>query len=188
VTENGAIYLVREGLGVSRREACDAMERKSRRERLARLAERVRHVVPEAVLTDDNDLRRSDMTWDVGERTKLAAGPVRAIVGEIERAGARWTQSSVHLHATFDGDDKASGAVRFCARELGEEPGAVLARFAFVGDSGNDASCFAAFRVTFGVSNVRASLSRLTLAPRYVADRAMGAGFADIASAIVRHR
>ncbi len=188
VTENGAVHIVRDVLGVSRREACDEGERKSRRARLAKLAERVRHVVPEAALTDDNDLRRSDMTWDVGERTKLADGRVRAIVVEIERAGARWSLSSVHLHATFDADDKASGAVRFCARELGEDPGAILARFAFVGDSGNDAPCFAAFRVTFGVSNVRASLSRLTLAPRYVADRAMGAGFADIASAIVRHR
>jgi HAD superfamily hydrolase (TIGR01484 family) len=188
VTENGAVHIVREGLGIARRDACDDRERTSRRERLDRLAESVRHAVPEAALTDDNDLRRSDMTWDVGERTKLADGRVRAIVREIEQAGARWSLSSVHLHATFDVDDKASGAVRFCARELGEEPASTLARFAFVGDSGNDASCFAAFRVTFGVSNVRASLSRLTIAPQYVADRAMGAGFADIAAAIVRGR
>jgi hypothetical protein len=95
----------------------------------------------------------------------------------------------VHLHATFDVDDKATGALRFCARELGEiDAGAALVRYAFVGDSGNDASCFAAFRTTFGVANVRASLSRLSVTPRYVASRPMGEGFAEIASVLVARR
>jgi hypothetical protein len=109
-------------------------------------------------------------------------------VREIEAAGARWSQSSVHLHATFDVDDKASGALRFCRRELGEDAGSAIARFAFVGDSGNDAACFAAFRVTFGVANVRASLPRLIVPPRFVAPRAMGDGFADVAAEILRKR
>ena len=56
-------------------------------------------------------------------------------------------------------------------------------RFAFAGDSGNDAACFAAFRTTFGVANVRASLARLSVTPRYVATRTMGEGFAEIAAA-----
>jgi hydroxymethylpyrimidine pyrophosphatase-like HAD family hydrolase len=94
----------------------------------------------------------------------------------------------VHLHATFDSDDKASGALRFCGRELGEDPGAAVWRFAFAGDSGNDAACFAAFRTTFGVANVRASLSVLSLPPRYVAGSSMGDGFAEIASEILRKR
>jgi HAD superfamily hydrolase (TIGR01484 family) len=188
VTENGAVYIVRDGSGVVRHEACDEFERRSRRKRLANLVETVRGAVPEARLTDDNDLRRSDVTWDVGERTRLPEDRIRSIVEQIERVGARWSRSSVHLHATFDTDDKASGALRFCTRELGDEAGAALARFAFIGDSGNDAPCFAAFRVTFGVSNVRTSLSRLTVPPRYVADRPMGEGFAEIAQAILRHR
>ncbi len=188
VTENGAVHLVREGGGVARRSACDEAERRARRVRLARLVERVREVVPEARLTDDNDLRVSDVTWDVGERMKLPPDRALAIVREIERTGARWTQSSVHLHATFDVDDKASGALRFCARELGEESGAALARFAFVGDSGNDAPCFAAFRTTFGVANVRAHAARLSVPPRYVALRPMGEGFAEIAREILHKR
>jgi hydroxymethylpyrimidine pyrophosphatase-like HAD family hydrolase len=94
----------------------------------------------------------------------------------------------VHLHATFDVSDKASGALRFCERELGFDTTAARTRFAFVGDSGNDAACFGAFRTTFGVSNVRESLRHLTLAPRYVADGAMGLGFAEIASAVLGRR
>jgi HAD superfamily hydrolase (TIGR01484 family) len=188
VTENGAVYFVRSGVTVIRRDGCSEAERSDRRKRLARLVERVHEVVPDARLTDDVHARRSDVTWDVGESTKLPEPRVQAIVREIEAAGARWSQSSVHLHATFDADDKASGAVRFCVRELGEEPGGALTRFAFVGDSGNDASCFAAFRTTFGVANVRASLRRLSVPPRYVAAESMGAGFAEVASAILDKR
>jgi HAD superfamily hydrolase (TIGR01484 family) len=188
VTENGAVHWVREGRGVARRDACSAEARGERRHRLTQLVARVRDAVPEARLTDDAAARVSDVTWDVGELVTLPEDRVRVIAREIERAGARSTQSSVHLHATFDVDDKASGAIRFCARELGEEPSATVVRYAFVGDSGNDAACFAAFRTTFGVENVRASLPRLSLTPRYVAERAMGEGFAEIAAEILRKR
>jgi HAD superfamily hydrolase (TIGR01484 family) len=189
VTENGAVHLLREGKAVVRRDACDAATRGERRERLARLVERVREVVPEARLSDDAGQRISDVTWDVGELVTLPEARVRLIAREIERAGARSTQSSVHLHATFDVDDKASGAVRFCTLELGEkDAGAVVATYAFAGDSGNDAACFAAFRTTFGVANVRASVGRLSIPPRYVASRPMGEGFAEIAAAILARR
>ncbi len=188
VTENGAVTLLREGTGLARLDACDEATRRSRRVRLAKLVERVREVVPEARLTDDVDARRSDVTWDIGERMTLPPDRVDAVVEVIREAGARSMQSSVHLHATFDADDKASGALRFLSLKLGVDAGAAVTRFAFVGDSGNDASCFAAFRTTFGVANVHAALSRLSIPPRYVAPGPMGAGFAEIATEILRKR
>ncbi|MCL2447539.1 MAG: HAD hydrolase family protein [Polyangiaceae bacterium] len=188
ITENGAVYFVRDGAGVARRDAAPGPARAARRARLQSLVARVAEMVPEAQLTDDNELRRSDVTWDVGERVKLPEAQARAVIREIEHAGARWTQSSVHLHATFDTEDKASGALRFCARELGREPASALFDFAFIGDSGNDASCFAAFRTTFGVANVRASIGRLSVPPRYVAGGAMGEGFAEIARVLLAKR
>jgi HAD superfamily hydrolase (TIGR01484 family) len=188
VTENGAVHVLRDGAAVAVREACDEAERRSRRARLTRLVERVAELVPEARLTDDVELRRSDVTWDVGERAKLPEDRVRAIASAIEAAGARWSRSSVHLHATYDTDDKASGAIRFVSRQLGVDAGAAVARFAFVGDSGNDAACFAAFRTTFGVANVRAAVPSLSVPPRYVAARPMGEGFAELAQEILRKR
>ena len=188
VTENGAVQVMRDGAGVARRDACSPEERRSRRVRLARLVEAVRGAVPEARLTDDVDARQSDVTWDIGERVKLPEDRVLAVVRVIEQAGARTARSSVHLHATFDTDDKASGALRFIARELGVDPGAAVTTFAFVGDSGNDAACFAAFRTTFGVANVRASLGRLSMPPRYVATAEMGEGFAEIAARLLAAR
>jgi HAD superfamily hydrolase (TIGR01484 family) len=188
VTENGAVRVLKESAGVVLSEACRPDERTARRARLARLVEEARVRVPEARLTDDVEARRSDVTWDVGERERLPEERIAALVSLVAEAGARSTRSSVHLHATFDTDDKASGALRFCAEHLAEDPGSARSRFAFVGDSGNDAACFAAFRTTFGVANVRASLSRLTLAPRYVATLPMGEGFAEIALEILRKR
>jgi hydroxymethylpyrimidine pyrophosphatase-like HAD family hydrolase len=188
VTENGAVHVVREGRGVTRIDSCNEAERRLRSDRLARLVARVREVVPDARLSDDQRARVSDVTWDVGELAVLPPDRVRLVVREIALAGARSTQSSVHLHATYDVDDKASGAIRFCRRQFGVDAGAAVVHFAFAGDSGNDAACFAAFRTTFGVANVRASLSRLTVTPRYVARREMGEGFAEIAAQILTLR
>ncbi len=188
VTENGAVHVLRVGRAVARLDACDEATRRERTARLALLAARVREVVPEARLSDDSHARVSDVTWDVGELVTLPQDRIDLIAREIALAGARSTQSSVHLHATFDVDDKATGAVRFCDRQLGVEPGAAVARFAFAGDSGNDAACFAAFRTTFGVANVRASVPRFSVTPRYVATREMGEGFAEIAAQILASR
>jgi HAD superfamily hydrolase (TIGR01484 family) len=188
VTENGAVFVVRDGKGVALVDACSDGERTERRARLAGLVEEVRRRVPEAKLTDDAGARRSDVAWDIGERERPSEAAVRAVVAIAEQAGARVLRSSVHLHATFDADDKASGAVRFCAQRLSVDPGSARSCFAFAGDSSNDASCFAAFQTTFGVSNVRAFLARLPVTPRYVASLPMGEGFAEIARTVLRRR
>jgi len=188
VTENGAVHVLRDGAGVSVRERCSPEVRHARRMRLARLVETVRGVVPEARLADDVGARRSDVTWDIGERVRLPVDRVDLIAREIVAAGGRTTRSSVHLHATFDEDDKASGVVELLGRTFGVDAGAALRTFAFVGDSANDAACFAAFDTTFGVANVAASVSRLVRPPRYVASLEMGAGFAEIARALIGDR
>jgi HAD superfamily hydrolase (TIGR01484 family) len=188
VTENGAVSVVREGRVVERREECDEAERRARRVRLARVVDEVRDAVPEARLTDDVDARRADVTWDIGERVQMREDRVQAIAAVIARAGARSFRSSVHLHATFDTDDKASGAMRFLRDRFGEDAGAARSRWAFVGDSANDAACFAAFRETFGVANVARYASAMSVPPQWVASKEMGKGFAEIARALLAAR
>jgi hypothetical protein len=181
VTENGVVHVLREGKGVVVRESCSEPERQARRARLAEIVRRVAEVVPEAKLADDAGARRSDVAWDIAEKTRLPGPRVDLIATEIARAGARTTRSSVHIHATFDADDKASGSVQFLADVFGEDPGRALDRYAFVGDSGNDAPCFSAFKTTFGVANVKSALDRLVVTPRFVTPSAMGEGFAELA-------
>jgi HAD superfamily hydrolase (TIGR01484 family) len=188
VTENGAVHILLDGAAVVSRERCDETGRRARRVRLAQVVERAREAVPEARLADDVSARRSDVTWDIGERVRLPEDRVQALMAAIVLCGARTTRSSVHVHATFDEDDKASGAVEFLRATFGEDVGAARARYAFVGDSANDAACFAAFDMTFGVANVAAHVGRIAVPPRFVASRAMGEGFAELASTLVALR
>lgn len=188
VTENGAVHVVREGKGVALSFDGDAAAVASRRARLEALVATVAKAMPDVHLADDVHARRSDVAWDIGERERLDASVIAELASHVVAAGARTTRSSVHLHASFERDDKASGAIRFVHGRFGDDAGAALYRWAFAGDSGNDAACFAAFKTTFGVANVRAYARSLSVPPRWVAPSERGAGFAEIAKAILAAR
>jgi HAD superfamily hydrolase (TIGR01484 family) len=188
VTENGAVHVVREGSGVALSFDGDALAVADRRARLDALVRTVKDLMPHVKLADDVHARRSDVAWDIAERERLDAASIAELGRLVIAAGARTTRSSVHLHASFERDDKASGVIRFIASRFGDDAGAALHRYAFVGDSGNDAACFAAFQTTFGVENVRAYARVLSVPPRWVAPSKRGAGFAEIARAILAAR
>lgn len=185
ITENGVIALVRQGRAVERVDPCTPEERRARRMRLASLVETVREKVPEARLADDVDGRLSDVAWDIGERVRLPHNRIEELAAAVIEGGARTTRSSVHLHATFDVADKASGALQLLCDRFDEDAGAALGRYAYVGDSLNDGACFSAFRLTFGVANVRAYADRLHVPPRFVAESPMGKGFAEVAAKLL---
>lgn len=187
VAENGAVaYRPLRGAAL-RIDRHGAEARGRARARLLTVVERLRAAYPEVPLADDNLGRLSDVTFDVGERAVVPPDVVAAMRRDAARAGARTFVSSIHLHVTLDGDDKASGTVH-ALRALGRDPGRVLARHGFVGDSANDAACFAAFRHTFAVANVRPYLRALSRTPGYVSPSPGGAGFAEIAERILELR
>lgn len=189
VVENGALYYARDERGRVAR--VDAATPESRAEKLAaleRVVARARDEVPSIGLTDDARARVADVTWDIGEHARPDPADVARLAALVREEGARVIRSSVHLHATFDVADKAAGVVRALRDRCGIDPGAAPFRFAFVGDSGNDASCFAAFRLTFGVANVRDSMDQIAVPPRFVAPSPRGAGFAEIARAVATLR
>ena len=94
-------------------------------------------------------------------------------------------RSSIQLHVSLDADDKASGVVRFLGLLHGIDATTATYRFAFIGDSENDASCFAGFHHSFGVANLR---GRPSLWPRYRARGAKSHGFIEIADALLAAR
>lgn len=160
----------------------------ARRAELLALAHELVGAFPEARLADDNAGRRTDVTLDVHEHRRVPLPDVLAMRARAERRGVRTLHSSVHLHLTFEGDDKASGSLRALAAVFGRDSTRARARFAYVGDSGNDADAFAAFGLTFGVANVAAHLSRLTVPPRFVTPSPMGRGFAEMAERLASLR
>ncbi len=188
VTENGAVAFYREGNSVRRIEEVDEATRRARRIRLASVYETLRESFPEVRLAADVHLRQSDLAIDVGESQEVSPELRKAIAKKARELGVRTFLSSIHLHLTLDVHDKASGAIAFLCEHFGEDPTSARADYAFIGDSGNDAPCFAAFRTTFGVANVKASLGSFAVTPKYVASKPRGEGFAEIATRILELR
>jgi HAD superfamily hydrolase (TIGR01484 family) len=185
VAENGAIVCARRGERVVSIDGVAADERIVRDLRLAELLAGFAQKFPDIRPADDVRARISDRTFDIGEFRQVAPERVAQASAYLQAQGARVFVSSVHLHATFDYADKASGAVRVLAADSGLDSTAVRHAFAYLGDSENDAACFAAFAVSIGVSNLR---GRPTLRPRYITSQPMGAGFAEAVGVILHLR
>jgi HAD superfamily hydrolase (TIGR01484 family) len=187
VAENGAIRFARRGAEVVRIDSVSPEVRKARRERLSRVADALHEELPGLTRTDDDWARVSDVTFDIGEHVKVAAADVDRLVKKSVHLGTRSFVSSIHFHITLDAADKASGGIAACA-SLGVDPTVARSRFAFIGDSGNDAAAFAGFDLTFGVANVAPYASRLSIRPRFVASKERGAGFREIADKLLELR
>jgi len=185
VAENGAVVCARRGERVVSVDSVAADERIIRDLRLAELLARFAQKFPDIQPADDVRARVSDRTFDIGEFRRVAPDRVAEASAFLREQGARVFVSSVHLHATFDYADKASGAVRVLAADSGLDATAVRHAYAYLGDSENDAACFAAFAVSIGVANLR---GRPTLRPRYVTSQPMGAGVVEAVQVILERR
>jgi hypothetical protein len=183
VVENGALAFV-----TRRATPVGGAERRARRAGLLELAAEIVERFPETALADDNDARRTDVTLDIGEHRQVGVVTVQTIRALARERGVRTLASSIHLHLTLEADDKASGTLRLLGQQFGEDATAARSRYAFAGDSANDAAAFAAFHTTFGVANVASHLRGLTVPPRYLADASMGLGFAEIAARLITLR
>ena len=184
VSENGAIACYADGKQLAILDGAGAA-RSERRARLVAIASAVLSRFEGLVRSDDSGARVSDVAIDIGERQRVTPERVAAARAYAEELGARTFTSSVHLHLTLDGANKASGATRFLAERFGWDVTASLGRAAFIGDSENDEACFAAFHTTIAVRNFR---GRPTVPPRYLTEAARGDGFAEAASVILARR
>jgi HAD superfamily hydrolase (TIGR01484 family) len=188
VTENGAIALYRYGHSVARWQEVDDATRTARRARLADGFATLQMQFPGLRASDDTHARVTDLAIDIGETQHLASDEIAALENAARGLGFRTFVSSVHLHLTLDPHDKATGTLAFLRDRFSEDPTAARRRYAYIGDSANDAPCFFAFRASFGVGNVAASLGRLSVPPRYFSGSMRGAGFVEIADAVLACR
>ncbi len=186
--ENGAVGLYREAGTLRRWDPVDESTRRGRRVRLARVLEDLRARFGTLRLSDDTYARVSDVALDIGETQTMPDDAVSALVAAARELGVMTFVSTVHLHLTLDAVDKASGTLALLHRVTGEPPDQAKARYAFLGDSPNDAACFGAFETTVGVKNVEPFVECMGVSPRYVASAERGAGFAEIARRILELR
>jgi HAD superfamily hydrolase (TIGR01484 family) len=185
IAENGAVGVYREGGVLRRWDPVEEATRRSRRVRLARVYEDLRSRFGMLRMSDDTYARVSDIAIDIAESQRVPDDIVAAVTAAAHELGVMTFVSTVHLHLTLDAADKASGTLALLAHAAGEDPFHARSRYAFLGDSPNDAACFAAFETTAGVKNVEPYAAHMAPPPRYVASAERGAGFAEIARRIL---
>ncbi len=185
VAENGAIaYRRRDSRVVEHDDAAPAL-RAERRDRLNALAQDLSLAFPALAPASDSRGRVSDRAWDIGENVRVAPAVVVAARAFLEERGAKTAVSSIHLHASYERHDKATGALAFLHRELAIDPGTALATVPFVGDSGNDRPCFSAFDRSVGVANIDAHLGALVRTPAFKTRGARSEGFLELSRALL---
>ncbi|WP_341921232.1 HAD-IIB family hydrolase [Polaromonas sp. YR568] len=198
VAENGAVALLSSQIGrqplTSGREQLsklyqqDAPTRLANYARMQQVARRVMQDVPGAVLSEDSPGRETDIAIDHSEFAHLPPAQIAQAVQVMQSEGMNATVSSIHINGWFGAHNKLEGA-RWIARELfGRDLDSEMDRWVYVGDSTNDQLMFEAFAHSVGVANIRRFEAELSHKPRYITDGERGAGFAEVAAALLAAR
>ena len=156
--------------------------------RMQQVAQRIVAEVPGAMLSRDSAGRETDIAIDHSEYTTLPQPQIDRVVRMMQDEGMNATVSSIHINGWYGDHNKLAGA-RWITRELlGRELDEEIAQWVYVGDSTNDVLMFEHFPHSVGVANIRRFADQLTHAPRYVTEGERGAGFAEVAAAILAAR
>ncbi|WP_114971860.1 HAD family hydrolase [Rhodoferax ferrireducens] len=166
----------------------DATTRAANYRRMQDVARQVLREVPGAQLSQDSPGRETDIAIDHSEFTHLGPDQIAQVVQIIRAAGMTATVSSIHINGWFGAHNKLVGARWIVDRLFGRDLEAELKRWAFVGDSTNDQVMFEHFSHSVGVANVRRFEAQLKHLPRYITASVRGAGFAEVAAAILQAR
>ncbi len=188
VAENGAVALFRDAdmLRVEYEQAVEV--RAANTLRLQAVAAQVLREVPEATLAQDSAGRVTDIAVDHSEFAHLNTNQIEHVLGVMRAAGMTATVSSIHINAWYGEHNKLSGA-RWMARRLhGINIDEEVSRWVYVGDSTNDQLMFSHFPLSVGVANLMHFKNQLTVWPAYITQAERGAGFAEVARAMLAAR
>lgn len=187
VAENGAVALqhTTPGQALTRLYQQDAATRARHYARLQQVAQRVLQEVPGTRLAQDSAGRETDIAIDHSEFAHLSPEQIAQVVQRMQNEGMHATVSSIHINGWFGAHNK-QGA-RWIVRALwGRDLDAELQRWLYVGDSANDQLMFQHFPHSVGVANIRRCEAQLTHRPRYITQDERGAGFDEVAKALLR--
>ena len=166
----------------------NAATRRTNFARMQQVAQRVLREVPTARLAQDSAGRETDMAIDHSEFATLPPEQIARVVAIMHSEGMHATVSSIHINGWFGTHNKLEGARWAIRILLGRDLDAELDAWVFVGDSTNDQLMFKTFANSVGVANVARFLPALSDKPRYVTQKARGAGFAEVAAMLVQAR
>ena len=199
VAENGAVALIHEHQNelqrppggretLSKRYQQNATTRATNFARMQAVLAQIEQSIPGAHRATDSIGRECDIAIDHSEFTHLSDAQIDKVVLAMRHAGMHATVSSIHVNGWYGAHNKLEGA-RWIVRELWQrELDAEMAHWVYVGDSTNDALMFQAFAHSVGVANIERFVPQLSHLPRYVTAGERGAGFAQVARAVLAAR
>ena len=188
VGENGAFYF-RYDHDTRRmvRRFVDAPDRRAdNRVRLEEIGREVLIAVPDAAIAADQAYRETDLAIDFAEDVgPLDQAAIDKIVDIFKRHGATAKVSSIHVNGWFGTYDKLTMTQRLMQEIFSVDLTAEQHLYVFAGDSPNDSPMFGYFDNAVGVANVEPFAERCDALPRWITTKPRGAGFCELADALL---
>lgn len=189
VAENGAVALWRGADGALQKDWLqDETTRSANFARLQAVAQQVLAELPHARLSQDSPGRETDIAIDHSEFAHLHEADIQRVVALMREGGLNATVSSIHINGWIGEHHKLEGARWIVRQRLGRTLDAEIDHWVYVGDSTNDALMFGHFPHSVGVANIARFWDQLAQRPRYVTSGERGAGFAEVAQAVLAAR
>ena len=191
VGENGAFWMRYDAGARKLRTVYAGPDMADRQARLDAIATEILAAVPGCALASDQFCRIADLAIDFREDVPpLPRAAVDEIVRRMQAHGMQAKVSSIHVNGWFGEHDKLTTTRRMLAAEFGIDLDAAdeRERWVFAGDSPNDAPMFACFSNAVGVANVRDFADRIATLPAWITEARAGAGFAELAAALLAGR
>jgi HAD superfamily hydrolase (TIGR01484 family) len=188
VGENGAFYMRFDPVlrKLVRRFVVADAERRRARARIAAIGRKILNAVPGSALASDQHYRETDLAIDYCEDVApLSRADVDRIVTLMQAAGMTAKVSSIHVNGWFGDYDKLATTRTLLREAHAQDLDSVRDACVYAGDSPNDAPMFAFFPSSVGVANVQRFLDRIPTPPGYITTREAGAGFAELADALL---
>lgn len=191
VGENGAFYFRYDHTAhtMTRRYVDDDATRARYREQLKNIGAQILHAVPGAAIAADQHYRETDLAIDFCEDVApLPREAAEKIAALMRVRGLTAKISSIHVNGWFGVYDKLSMTRTLMREVFNVDLDQDRAHYIFAGDSPNDEPMFEFFPHAVGVANINDFGSLIGCFPAYITQARCGAGFAELAHALLDQR
>ena len=188
VAENGAVALLHnpQTNQVNKIYQQDLATRTRNYQEMERIAKRVLQEIPGTLMAQDSPGRETDIAFDHSEFHHLSQEKIQQVLKLLKEEGMTATVSSIHINAWFGDHNKWHGAQWILKELTGRDLTKELDQWVYVGDSTNDQVMFEHFTHSVGVANIKRFEKELKHLPKYITPQERGAGFAEVAHAILQ--